>query len=385
MEAPETFAARPAGFSFRRLWTLCVKEARQILRDPSSGLIAFALPMVLLVIFGYGLNLDSRGLRVGVLDEDSGQESRTFVSHLQGSPHFDVSVACDRAELDRWLEEGRIRGQVVVASDFATRLSAGGTAPIQVVTDGSEPNTAKFLAAAVDGAWNGWQESRARDRSQPVAAPLDVSVRHWYNPSVESRHFLVPGSVVIIMTVIGALLTSLVVAREWERGTMEALLSTPVTRAELILSKLLPYYLLGMASMAAIVSCATGFMGVPLRGSLLALSIVTTLFLLSVMGMGLLISTRMRAQFNSAEITLNVAFLPAVMLSGAFFEIASMPPAVRALTYVFPPRYFVDALQTIFLSGDVWPVLLPDIIYLGATSVLFLTLLVRSTVRRLDT
>jgi ABC-2 type transport system permease protein len=370
--------------SRRRLLALCVKETRQILRDPSSGLIAFALPMLLLVIFGFGINLDASSVRLGLCDEDGGQVAASFAAQLTGSRYFAVTRG-SRAELDVLLETERIRGYVVLAQDFSRRLDQGqDTAPIQVVTDGSEPNTANFVAAFMQNAWQDWRQARARDLGQDAARGVDMQVRYWFNPAAISRHYLIPGSITIIMTVIGAMLTSLVVAREWERGTMEALLASPATRAELLLSKLLPYYVLGMSSMAVVALCAVHLMGVPFRGSVWALLLVSTVFLLSMLGLGLFISSVTRDQFDSAQATLNIAFLPAVMLSGAFFVIASMPLPVRLLTYLLPPRYFVSALQTLFLAGDVWSILVPDILFLTGTSVLFLTLTALKTARRLD-
>lgn len=371
--------------SWRRLRALCVKEVRQILRDPSSGIIAFLLPLVLLVIFGYGINLDSSGVRLGVLDEDGGADSTSFVSRLTGSSYFRVTVEHDRAVLDRMLERGEVRGYVAIASDFSRRLdSPGDSAPVQVITDGTEPNTANFVSAYVAGAWREWQRARSREHGVALVEPVSFETRQWFNPAAESRLYIIPGTITIIMTVIGAMLTSLVVAREWERGTMEALLASPVTRAELLLSKLLPYYALGMISMAVVTLCAVFPMGVPFRGSVMVLLLVSSLFLLAVLGVGLLISTRLRSQFNSAQTALNVAFLPAVMLSGAFFEIASMPAPVRAVTYLLPPRYFVSALQTLFLAGEVWSVLWPNLTALGLAASLFLFLVARSTTRRLD-
>ncbi|NCD25222.1 MAG: ABC transporter permease [Deltaproteobacteria bacterium] len=370
--------------SWRRLRALCVKESRQILRDPSSGVVAFVLPMLLLVIFGYGINLDTDLLRLGLCDEDGGREATRFASQLTGSPYFAVTEG-SRPTLDRLLEDGVIRGYVVVPADFSARLSQGQLpAQIQVITDGTEPNTANFVAAYTKNAWQEWRQTRARDLGRSVPRGTDMEVRHWFNPSAISRHYLIPGSIVIIMTVIGAMLTSLVVAREWERGTMEALLASPVTRAELLLSKLLPYYSLGMISMAVVVFSSVFVMGVPFRGSVAALGLVTTVFLLSMLGIGLFISSAMRNQFDSAQTTLNVAFLPAAMLSGAFFVISSMPAPIRALTYLLPPRYFVSSLQTIFLAGDVWAIIIPDVAFLTGTSILFLALTALKTTHRLD-
>lgn len=373
-----------SGFSRTRLWALCRKEARQILRDPSSAIIAFVQPMLLLFIFGYGINLDMDHLRLGLCDEDGGPAAAEFTAQLTGSPYFEITDA-SRPRLDLLLENGDIRGYVVLARDFSRLLdSPGETAPLQVVTDGAEPNTANFVGAFVGNAWQQWQQTRARDRGETAVRGVEVQTRYWFNPAAVSRHYLIPGSITIIMTVIGAMLTSLVVAREWERGTMEALLASPVTRTELLLSKLLPYYTLGIVSMVVVVLCAVFVMGVPFRGSIAALFLVTTVFLLSMLGIGLFISSTMRSQFDSAQTTLNVAFLPATMLSGAFFVISSMPAPVRMLTYILPPRYFVSSLQTIFLAGDVWPILLPDIAFLTGTSILFLALTALKTARRLD-
>lgn len=371
-------------FSWTRLWALCLKEIRQILRDPSSGIIAFVLPMLLLLIFGYGINLDVDQLRLGLCDEDGGPVATEFTTQLTGSPYFEISRG-NRAQMDQLLENGRIRGYVVLAQDFSRKINqTGSTAPIQVITDGTEPNTANFVGAFVTNVWLEWQQTRARNLGETVRPGVDMEIRYWFNPAAISRNYLVPGSITIIMTVIGAMLTSLVVAREWERGTMEALLASPVTRTELLLSKLLPYYALGIISMFVVVLCAVFVMDVPFRGSVAALLLVTTVFLLSMLGIGLFISSAMRSQFDSAQTTLNVAFLPATMLSGAFFVISSMPAPIRALTYLLPPRYFVTSLQTIFLAGDVWEILLPDIAFLTGTSILFLALTAWKTARRLD-
>ncbi len=372
-------------FSWRRLGALCRKETWQIARDPSSGIVAFGLPMMLILIFGFGINLDTSRARVGVLNEDTGAESADFVQQITGSPYFEPRVVHDRPTLDHLLETGEVRGYVVVPADFSRRLEESDrVAPIQVVTDGAEPNTANFVSGYVSGAWREWQLARARERGATVALPLAVEPRYWFNPSAKSRNYLIPGSITIIMTVIGALLTSLVVAREWERGTMEALLASPVSRAEILLSKLLPYYLLGMLSMGVVTALAVFALGVPFRGSLFVLCVVTTFFLLSVMGLGLFISAKTRDQFNAAQGALNVAFLPAMMLSGFIFEITSMPAPIRGLTYLLPPRYFVSSLQTLFLAGDVWTILVPDTLFLVATSALFLFLAARATTRRLD-
>ncbi len=374
-----------ARFSWHRLRALCYKESLQILRDPSSIIISFILPGVMLFIFGYGINLDSSKVRIGLLVEDDGAEAAHFAESFLATPYFKVIPASTRAELDKALTDGVIRGYVAIASDFGERMARhDAAAPVQVITDGAEPNTANFVASYAEGAWRNWLDQRSERRGQTNEAVIDLEPRYWFNPSAESRNYLIPGSITIIMTVIGALLTSLVVAREWERGTMEALLASSVTKSELLISKILPYYALGMISLFIIVAMAVFVLGVPFRGSIGALALVASFFLLSVLGIGLLISTLTRNQFNAAQAALNAAFLPAMMLSGFIYEISSMPPVIRGITHLIPARYFVNAMQTIFLAGDIWGVLLPNLLFLVVAASVFLFLTARATRRRLD-
>ncbi|WP_038908312.1 ABC transporter permease [Dickeya oryzae] len=372
-------------FSWRRLRALCLKETRQILRDPSSALIAFVIPLLLLFIFGYGINLDSSRLNVGVLMEQHSAEANSLARAFTGSPFLAVTLSDSRPALIEKMQAGQIRGLVVIPADFATRLARPqDSAPIQVITDGSEPNTAQFVQGYAQGVWQLWQQQYAQDNGSHYQPLIDVQTRYWFNAAAISRHFIIPGAITIIMTVIGAILTSLVIAREWERGTMEALLSTQVTRAELLLTKLLPYYVLGMIAMVLCVVVAVFVLGVPYRGSLWLLFGMSSLFLASTLGMGLLISTLTRNQFNAAMVALNAAFLPAVMLSGFIFEIHSMPVLVQAVSYLIPARYFVSTLQTLFLAGNIGSVLLMNLLFLMTSAVFFIGLTAWKTRRRLD-
>ncbi|MBK1881442.1 ABC transporter permease [Luteolibacter pohnpeiensis] len=371
--------------SLRRLKALCWKETLQIFRDPSSNLIAFVLPVIMLLIFGYGINLDSSRLRIGVLNEDSGKDAHAFVSAMRHSAWLDVRSFQSRELMEKSLVDSQIRGFVIIPQDFTKRLeNASDTAPVQLVADGSEPNIAQFVNSTVSGVWQSWQLERADDHGTKLQRDIVLEPRYWFNPSAESRNFLIPGSITVIMTVIGALLTSLVVAREWERGTMEALLASPVTRAELLLSKVIPYYVLGMVSLLLCVGVAHWGLRVPFRGGILALSMVGSFFLFSVLGIGLAISTATRNQFNAAQAALNAAFLPAMMLSGFIYEISSMPPFLRGVTHLIPARYFVSSMQTIFQAGSLWSVLLPDILMLMASSALFIGLTAKLTRRRME-
>ena len=371
--------------SGRRLWALCRKETVQIFRDPSSNLIAFVLPLIMLLIFGYGINLDSTKVKLALVVEDSGPEARLLAESFTGSPYLIITGTHSRAEAEKLLTEGRVRGAVIVPSDFGSQLARPeGLAPLQVLTDGAEPNTATFVENYTRGIWQHWLDQRARERGIILPEEIRLEPRIWFNPSAISRNYLVPGSITLIMTVVGALLTSLVIAREWERGTMEAMLATPISRTELLLSKLVPYYLLGMVSLLVCVVVAIVVLGVPFRGSLPMLLTISTFFLLSALGLGLLLSTVTRNQFNAAQGALNAAFMPAMMLSGFVYEISSMPAPLRAMTYLIPARYFVNSMQTLFQAGDVWPILWPNLLFLIAAAVYFLGMTARKTRRRLD-
>ena len=373
-----------SSLSTRRLLALCRKESYQIVRDPSNILIAFVLPVMLLFLYGYAINLDSTLVRIGVLRLDDGPAAVSFEQQLQGTPAFEIHHGPSLAALQQAMARGELRGLVVIQNDFSTRWLHGQGAAIQVLTDGSEPNTANFVSAYVQGAWQKWQEARAPLADGGAVPGLDLRSRAWYNPATISRDYLVPGSIAVVMTVIGALLTSLVVAREWERGTMEALLATPVTATELLLSKILPYYLLGMVAMALCTLVAAGLMGVPFRGSFLMLALASTLFLGAALGFGLFLSTTLRNQFEAAQAALTAGFLPAMMLSGFVFEINSMPWPLRLLTRLFPARYFTSSLQTLFQAGTVRAILGPNFLALALLTVFWISLTARKTTRTLD-
>lgn len=387
MIRPSSPAPSKAGkyFSGRRLRALCWKETLQIVRDPSSIAIAIILPIVLILIFGFGISLDFNRLRIGVVLEDGGGHAQRFLAAMKGSPYMEVTQGVSREQMQVLMDKGKIWGMVVIPADFSTKVTQGqGHAVIQVLADGSQPNMANFVVSYTQGAWLTWQMATLQDAGIKPVASIDMVPRYWFNPTVESRNFLIPGSISVIMTIIGALLTSMVIAREWERGTMESLLATPVTKVEFLLSKILPYYALGMLAMMICMGIATGLMGVPFRGSLLLLLAAGSLFLGSALGLGLLISTVTRNQFNAAQAALNAAFLPAILLSGFIFEIASMPAVIQWVTYVIPARYFVVILQTLFQAGQVWSLMALNMTFLLLLSIFWLGLTALKTRRRLD-
>ena len=370
-------------FSFRRLRALIWKEAIQIVNDPSSILIAFILPVLLLFIFGYAVSLDTTRLRVGVAMEERTPESENLVQSLRNSRYLDLTVSFDRSSLEKEVVAGRLRGLLVIPVDFSRRLHSKNAPPLQIIADGSEPNTASFVQNYLEAAITLWLQQRGLEAGSTVNSMVDLETRNWYNPSLESKNYLVPGSIAIVMTMIGTLLTALVVAREWERGTMEAMMATPVSIQELVLGKLIPYFLLGLGSMLFCTTVAVFVFHTPLRGSIFSLFLVTALFLLGGLGLGLWVSTLAKSQFVAGQIAVILGFLPGFQLSGFLFEISSMPNIVQFLSWLFPARYFVQALQTVFLAGDVWGIIVFNSLALLGFATLFFVLTARVTRKRL--
>ena len=258
----------------RRLSAMVAKEVAQIRRDPSTFLIAFILPLLLLFLFGYALNLDSTNTRIGIALEDSSAPALSLAGAYQNNPNFEAVTARSVQPLKDMMVSGEIRGIVVIPQDFGSGYARGNPPPVQIIADGSMPNTANFTRSYSEGLLNTWMANEAAARGADPAPPIDLSLRYWYNPSLTSRNFLVPGAIAIVMTMIGTLLTALVVAREWERGTMEAMMATPMRMAEFIASKVVPYFLLGIGSMTLCTLIAVFVFGVPFRGSPLALAAI---------------------------------------------------------------------------------------------------------------
>lgn len=368
----------------RRVAALMRKEMRQILRDPSTIIIAVVLPLTLLFLFGYGVSFDARRIEIGLVVEEPTPETGSFAASLLNSPLFSVRTTRTRHGLEDDLVAGRIDGIVVVPASFTAQSARGDRAPIQVIVDGSDPNKATLVRNYLQGTWANWLGQEAIARGDKLIVPLSVEPRVWFNPEVSSHHYLVPGSIAIILMLIGALLTALVVAREWERGTMEALLATPVGILGLLVGKLVPYFILGMITMSLATATALFLFGVPFRGSFAVLGLMSSVFLVTALGQGLLISTLTRNQLVAAQITLISAFLPSFFLSGFVFEIAGMPPVLQLVSFAVPARYFVASLQTLFLAGDVWGVLWPNLAGMAAIATVYIGLTSLSTKTRLD-
>ena len=362
----------------RRIVALVQKETRQVVRDPSSVAIGIVLPVVLILFFGYGLSLDVTHVPVAVVLEDPSPTATDLAASFQLSPYFDAHLMTSMTLAEQLMLTHKIDGIVRIRPDFGRRLSLG-NAEVQILVHGIDANHARIIQNYAQGAVGQWAARRSAEGKIVLTGPVTVQNRLWFNESNESRYFLVPGLIVLIMTLIGAFLTSLVVAREWERGTMEALFVTPVRPDEILLGKTIPYFVLGMVGLALCLLAAKFLFHVPFRGSALVLIAASMLYLLVALAIGLLISSAVKNQFVASQIALLVTFLPAVMLSGFLFDLRSMPAVVRLVTYVLPARYYVTLLQTIFLAGDVWTVILPNAAVLAGMAILFFILTRRAT------
>jgi ABC-2 type transport system permease protein len=370
---------------WQQLAAVMLKEAKQVVRDPSSWIIAVVLPLTFLFLFGYGISLDTTVVRIAVVREDDGRDARALAAALTDSKWFAVAAAADRRGGERLLQDQAVKAVVIIPAEFGRRLNAQNTtAQVQVLVDGAEPNTANYVHAYVDAVWNAFLAARALQQGAPAVPPVSVEARYWFNANAVSRWFLIPGSMTVIMTLLGTLMTALVIAREYERGTLEALYATPLTRGQILIGKTLPYFLLAMVSMLVCVLTALLLFKLPLRGSFLTLGVVSAAFLVPALGQGLLISVTMRTQMAAAQLGLMTGYMPAMMLSGFLFDIRSMPAWLQAITLVIPARYMNVSLQTVFLAGDVWSVLLPNMLFMLAVGALFFGLTWRRLHKRVD-
>jgi ABC-2 type transport system permease protein len=375
MTAPQTPAYQRRWAKIRRISALVRKEAKQVLRDPSSLAIGIVLPLILILLFGFGLSLDVTDVPVAVVCEDPTPAATELAASFQLSPYFQATMLTDMAEARRLMEERQVDAVIRLRPDFTRRL-ASGKAEVQILAHASDANHGRIVQSYAQGAVGQWAARQAAEgKTIAAGGPVTIQNRLWFNEAFNSRYFLVPGLIVLVMTLIGAMLTALVVAREWERGTLEALFVTPVRPDEILLGKTVPYFVLGLIGLALCLLSAKFLFHVPFRGSLPVLVGACMLYLLVALGIGLLISSALKNQFLAIMITMLVTFLPAMMLSGFLFDLRSMPTAVRFVTYLLPARYFVALLQTVFLAGNVWSVILPNSAVLAgmAAVLLFLT------------
>ena len=366
------------------LFVLIKKEILQIFRDPSSIIIAFVLPLICILIYMYGINLDTTSVTIGIKNDDSNTQIQTLVKSFGNSKYVKSIVYDNKEDLIRDIARSKIKGAVFIPNDFSSNLSNSKQADILVVTDGSEVNTANYVYAYSTAIINGWLTTTKYAKNLIKSNLINVQQRVWYNQDLNSHYFILPGSIAITMTLIGILLTALVIAREWERGTMEALLSTKTKKFHIVLSKYIPYFVLGMLSMAFNVFLCVYVFSIPFRGNFFVLFFVSGLFLFTCMGIGLLISTATKSLFLSSMISLGVGFLPALLLSGLMFPINSMPKIFQYLTMILPPRYFITFIESEFMAGTIWNIVLINSVYLGILGLFLFVVVMKKTIMRLE-
>jgi ABC-2 type transport system permease protein len=375
--------------SFTRFLAMARKEVVQILRDTRSLIIVVIMPVILVLLFGYGVNLDQKHLPIYVWDREGSQESQDLLKRFQASDYFEViRVVSSYPELLRAIDDGRIRMALVIPWNFSQAVHDGGGTAVQALVDATDDNTANvamgYAQAIVQGYSSQVQLEWLQQRGQAAQPPpLRVETRTWYNEDLESSAFIIPGVLALVMSVIGAFLTSLTIAREWERGTMEQLVSTPVTPLEIMLGKLAPYFIIGMFDVVVCALLALYWFHVPFRGSFVALLISSALFMVVVLALGFFISVVAKNQLAASQMALLATFLPAFLLSGFLYAIEQMPVVLQWITRILPARYYVSLLKKIFLKGTATSLLYADLIPLTIFALVLTVLATRSFHKRL--
>lgn len=340
-----------------RLWAVARKEFIHIFRDSRSLGMAIAIPMLLLMLFGYALTLDVDNVPMVVWDQSESQSSREFISRFDASRYFSVQGQVrNYREVERAIDSSRALIALVIPPDFAGRIESGRKADVQLLVDGSDSNTATIAMGYAEAVTQTYSQDvilrdAQRAGGRTLQQPLEVRPRVWFNADLESKNYIIPGLIAVIMMVIAALLTSLTVAREWERGTMEQLISTPVKGPELILGKLLPYFLIGMFDVLLAVLMGEYMFHVPLRGNVALLFGMAAIFLVGALSLGMVISIVTKSQLLASQLAMVLTFLPSFLLSGFMYAISNMPMPIQIITHVIPARYFVALLKGIYLKG----------------------------------
>lgn len=356
----------------RRLKALIVVECRLALRSPGTITTVFAAPALLLLLFAYSQSLDTERVPVAIVLEQPTPQARDLAGALHNTRYFHSVFFRTRPAAEQALLHGEVNGVVVLAGDFSRAALAEGDAPVQVLIDGVDARVGRIVAGYVEGAVATWLFQRTLLGQIGGVDAVRTESRIWFNEEIDSRRFLMPGLIVLLMTVVSPLLSALVVAREWERGTIEAMLATPMTVADLLLAKMLVYFALTLAAVALTVGLTVTALEVPFRGSLLPLGAAASLFALSSLGLGLVISCATKNQFAVGRWTLLTGYLPAYMLSGFIFDLRNMPEPVQWISCLVSARYFVSILQTVLLAGDIWPVILPNLAGMAAIATVLL-------------
>ena len=340
-----------------RTWAIAKKEFFHIYRDPRSLALVILMPALLMLLFGYAVTLDVKKVSMAVLDHDRSQESFNFIQRFSASPYFNLHIFVqDEKEMKRIIDEGKTKMGLVLPWDFSKMIKAGRKASVQVLLDGTDSNTANIILSYAQAIARDYTQEKtllkvSRMGMQNLNLPIEGRARVWFNEDLESKNYFVPGLVAVIMSIIGVLLTGQVIVREWERGTMELLISTPVRKGELMMGKLFPYFFLGLLDLSLAVLMGKWVFEVPLRGSISLLFVLSCVYIFVALALGLTISTVAKTQLLANQMAMVIGFLPTFLLSGFTFVIANMPIWLQIVTYGIAPRYYVTILKEIFLKG----------------------------------
>jgi ABC-2 type transport system permease protein len=340
-----------------RVWAIARKEFTHIIRDPRSLGMAIAIPMLLLVLFGSALTLDVDNVPLAIWDQSQSPASRELVSRFAASRYFSIRAQMrNYPQIERAIDVRAALMALIIPTDFARRVASGREAPVQAIVDGSDSNTATVAIGYAETVVRGYSQAVAlremqRTAGRSVSGGIDFEPRVWFNADMQSKNYIIPGLIAVVMSVIAALLTSLTVAREWETGTMEQLISTPVKGSEIVLGKLLPYFGLGMLDVLLAVVMGEFLFHVPLRGSVALLFAMAAIFLAGALSLGMVISIVTRSQLLASQLAMVLTFLPSFLLSGFVYAIGNMPVPIQLATRLIPARYFVTLLKGIYLKG----------------------------------
>jgi len=367
----------------RRLRALLRRDARELRRDPLALGIAIAGPALLMLLFAFGVSLDTERVRVAIVIEQTTPEAQDLAGAFRNARYFTAFPVHERRAAEAALARGEVNGLIVIGGDFARPVLGEAAAPVQVLVDGVDGRTGRMVASYAEGAVASWIGQRLLARQTDAVPAARLESRIWFNREIRSRHFIAPGLIALVMTVSGAMLAALLVAREWDRGTMEALLATPATPGDLILARFVALIGLGMLGMGLSLALAVLAMEVPFRGSVAVLTLSAALFMVASLSLGVLVSGVTRNQVRAGRLTLTVGYLPTIMLSGLLFDLRNAPDAIQWLSHLVAGRYFVAILHTLFLAGNLWSVILPNLAGMAAIAALLLAAVARVSRRRL--
>jgi len=369
----------------RRIGAIAHIETLMILRDKRSLGLAFILPLLLLVLFGSTLSYDVTNIPLAIWDQDHTPASRALISSFEGSPYYHiVAIREGYPDLIRDLDRGKALVVMIIPHDFAKRLNRRQEAQVQFILDGTDSTTAGISLGYIQGIMERQNLSLRHTAAQGGGGlPLDLAIRVWFNPEMESRNFIVPGLIAVILMIIAALLTSLTLAREWESGTMETLLSLPLKPTEIVIGKIIPYFVIGMINVTVLLLASRFIFHIPMRGSIALLYLFAVIFTVGVLGLGILISGVAKRQTVATQLALITTMLPTMLLSGFVFPIRNMPLILQGISYLVPARYLIRALKGIFLKGIGISVLYPSLLLLTAFACFIVWLAARQVPRQI--